>query len=60
MPALNKYEVLHSTDDTLEVYRWYFADKINTEMIHSKLSAGRCDNPFHPDRQETRNRLRFA
>ena len=37
-PALNKYDVLLSTDDALEVYRWYFADKINTEMIHSKLS----------------------
>ena len=37
-PALNKYDVLLSTDDALEVYRWYFADKINAEMIHSKLS----------------------
>jgi PmbA protein len=37
-PALNKYDVLLSTDDALRVYRWYFADKIDTEMIHSKLS----------------------
>ena len=37
-PALNRYDVLLSTDDALEVYRWYFAEKINTETIHSKLS----------------------
>ncbi len=36
-PALNKYDVLFSTDDALEVY-WYFADKINTEMIHTRMS----------------------
>ncbi len=37
-PALNKYDVLLSTDDALAVYLWYFAEKINTETIHSKLS----------------------
>ena len=37
-PALNRYDVLLSTDDALEVYHWYFANKINTEMIHTKLS----------------------
>ena len=37
-PALNRYDVLLSTDDAIEVYRWYFAEKINTETIHSKLS----------------------
>ena len=37
-PALNKFNVLLSTDDALAVYRWYFAEKANTEMIHCKLS----------------------
>ena len=37
-PALNKYDVLLSTDDALAVYRWYFTEKINTETIHSRLS----------------------
>ena len=37
-PALSKYDVLLSTDDALQVYRWYFAEKTNTETIHSKLS----------------------
>ena len=37
-PALNKFDVLLSTDDALQVYRWYFAFKANTEMIHCKMS----------------------
>ena len=37
-PALNKFDVLLSTDDALGVYNWYFAQKINTETIHSKMS----------------------
>ena len=40
-PPLNKYDVLLSTDDALQVYRWYFAEKLNTETIHSKLSDWR-------------------
>ena len=37
-PALNRFNVLFSTDDALQVYRWYFAFKTNTEAIHCKMS----------------------
>ena len=37
-PALNRFDVLLSTDDALQIYRWYFALKANTEMIHCKMS----------------------
>ena len=37
-PKLSGIDVLFSTDDALAFYRWYFAYKVETEMIHCKLS----------------------
>ena len=36
-PALGKYDVLFSTDDALEIYR-YFIDRMSTNMVYQRVS----------------------
>lgn len=45
-PKLNDVDVLFSTDDALAFYRWYFAYKTETEMIHCKLSDWSVGKPI--------------